>query len=146
MATYKKMLKNRRGDNIIPAFGGQIDSDDIADGAITSAKIADGAISTGDIANGAVTADKMGTNAFLKRNTAAGDANNIKETGLYYLASVTANAPDANSQIYQAIVIIAGGAGAEYGHQIFINLWNNNTYIRRVENGTWGAWRQFTLS
>ena len=29
MATYKKMLKNRRGDNIIPAFGGQIDSDDI---------------------------------------------------------------------------------------------------------------------
>ena len=40
MATYKKMLKNRRGDNIIPAFGGQIDSDDIANGAVTAGKIA----------------------------------------------------------------------------------------------------------
>jgi hypothetical protein len=41
MATYKKMLKNRRGDNIIPAFGGQIDTGDIADGAITPAKLSD---------------------------------------------------------------------------------------------------------
>lgn len=39
MATYKKMLKNRRGDNIIPAFGGQIETDDLADGAITTAKL-----------------------------------------------------------------------------------------------------------
>jgi len=49
MATYKKMLKNRRGDNIIPAFGGQIDTGDIADGAITTGKIADGAVTNAKI-------------------------------------------------------------------------------------------------
>ena len=54
MATYKKMLKNRKGDNIIPAFGGQIDTDDLADGAITTGKIADGAITTAKIADGAL--------------------------------------------------------------------------------------------
>lgn len=59
MATYKKMLKNRRGDNIIPAFGGQIDTGDIADGAITSAKIADGTIASGDIADNAITTAKI---------------------------------------------------------------------------------------
>lgn len=30
MATYKKMLRDRRGNNIIPAFGGQIDDGDIS--------------------------------------------------------------------------------------------------------------------
>jgi hypothetical protein len=59
MATYKKMLKNRRGDNIIPAFGGQIVGDDIADGAITNGKIADDAITTAKIANGQITIDKL---------------------------------------------------------------------------------------
>ena len=132
MATKYVTLKDSNGDTLYPQA--------------VATNLAPGSIDATEIADGAVTAEKMGTNAFLKRNIAAGDANNIKETGLYYLAGVTANAPDANSQIYQAIVIIAGGAGAEYGHQIFINLWNNNTYIRRVENGTWSAWRQFTVS
>lgn len=49
MATYKKMLKNRRGDYIIPAFGGQIETNDLADGAITTGKINDGAVTSGKI-------------------------------------------------------------------------------------------------
>ena len=132
MATKYVTLKDSNGDTLYPQA--------------VATNLAPGSIDTTQIANGAVTAEKMGANAFLKRNTSTGDANNVKETGLYYLTGVTTNAPDANSQIYQAIVIIAGGGGTEYGHQIFINLWNNNTYIRRVENGTWGPWRQFTVS
>lgn len=43
--------------------GAQVQTDDIADGAVTAAKLADGTISTGDIANGAVTSDKLASNA-----------------------------------------------------------------------------------
>lgn len=49
MATYKKMLRDRQGNNIIPAFGGQIDTGDIADEAITSAKA--GALETVNLSN-----------------------------------------------------------------------------------------------
>lgn len=53
MATYRKRLRNRNGDFIIPALNGDetgwIQTGDVADGAITGAKIASEAISLTDM-------------------------------------------------------------------------------------------------
>ena len=53
MATYRKRLRNRNGDFIIPALNGDetgwIQTNDVADGAITTGKIADGAVTNAKI-------------------------------------------------------------------------------------------------
>jgi hypothetical protein len=110
-----------------------VGTDEIEEGAITGNKIADGAITSAKVAADGYRHPKP---------SGLTDANNLTDTGLYYLTDIWQNAPDPGSQIYQAIVIMAYG----YGHQIFINLWDNNTYIRKCENGTWGSWQRFTLS
>lgn len=53
MATYRKRLRNRNGDFIIPALNGDetgwIQTNDVADEAITTSKIADGAVTNAKI-------------------------------------------------------------------------------------------------
>ena len=76
---------------------------------------------------------------FLKLKPAGvNDFNDIKTTGLYYLIGMTDNVPVPASQIYQAIVIIRD----DYGHQIAIDTWTNQTFIRKIENGNWGSWEK----
>ncbi len=76
---------------------------------------------------------------FLKLKPAGvNDFNDIKTTGLYYLTGMTDNVPVSASQIYQAIVIIRD----DYGHQIAIDTWTNQTFIRKIENGNWGSWEK----
>lgn len=76
---------------------------------------------------------------FLKLKPAGvNDFNDIKTTGLYYLTGMTDNIPVSASQIYQAIVIIRD----DYGHQIAIDIWTNQTFIRKIENGNWGSWEK----
>ena len=76
---------------------------------------------------------------FLKSKPAGvNDFNDIKTTGLYYLTGMTDNIPVSASQIYQAIVIIR----EDYGHQIAIDTWTNQTFIRKIENGNWGSWEK----
>lgn len=126
---------------------GTIATGDIADGAITTSKVADSNITTAKIADGAITSAKIAADGY-RRTQPSGltDANNLTDTGLYYLTEIWQNAPDPGSQIYQAIVIMAGGTGHRYGHQIFINLWSNATYIRGCYDGAWAEWHQFTVS
>lgn len=76
---------------------------------------------------------------FLKLKPAGvNDFNDIKTTGLYYLTGMTDNIPVSASQIYQVIVIIRD----DYGHQIAIDTWTNQTFIRKIENGNWGSWEK----
>lgn len=117
----------------------KINSANIADNAVTTAKIADGAVTTTKIADGAITKAKIAADGYRHAQPSGlTDANNLTDTGLYYLTEIRQNAPDPGSQIYQAIVIMASG----YGHQIFINLWSNAIYIRGCYDGSWGAWQQ----
>ena len=106
---------------------------------ITGSSLEDSAVSNKQIADGAITSAKVAADGY-RRTQPSGltDANNLTDTGLYYLTEIHQNAPDPNSQIYQAIVIVASG----YGHQIFINLWSNAIYIRGCYDGSWGAWQQ----
>lgn len=114
-----------------------VGTDEIEDGAITADKIADGVI----------TSEKMAADGYRHTQPRGlTDANNLTDTGLYYLTEIWQNAPDPGSQIYQAIVIMAGDTGHRYGHQIFINLWSNATYIRGFYDGAWAEWHQFTVS
>ena len=68
MATYRKRLKNRNGDTIIPALDGSITTGDIADGAITSGKLASNSVTTAKINAGAVTNAKIGSAAVKSAN------------------------------------------------------------------------------
>lgn len=114
-----------------------------ADGSIPTSAIADGAVTTAKIADGAITPEKMAADGYRHTQPSGlTDANDLTDTGLYYLTEIQQNAP-STSQIYQAIVILAGDPGHRYGHQIFIDLWSNATYIRGCYDGSWGAWQQF---
>ena len=76
-------------------------------------------------------------NFLISRPAGVHDFNDIKTTGLYYLVEMTGNVP-TTSQIYQAIVIIDNN----YGHQIAMDTWNNQTFIRKIENGNWSSWEK----
>lgn len=129
MATKYVTLKDSNGDTLYPQA--------------VATNLAPGSIDTAELADGAVTSAKMAADGYRHTQPSGlTDANNLTDTGLYYLTEIWQNAPDPGSQIYQAIVIMAG----RYGHQIFINLWSNATYIRGCYDGAWGAWQQFTVS
>lgn len=142
MATRYVTLKDSNGDTIYPQS--------------VIAQVANGEITTGLLADGAVTSDKIdwstvddiswsnfAPNGFIRVwHNSGGDFNTITNSGLYYLTAMTANVPSSGSQIYLAIVLMNGG----YGRQIAMDLWNNNTYSRRCENGTWGVWVKFQIT
>lgn len=113
-----------------------------------------GTIGTSQIANTAVTNSKIdwttvagqptgftrsniAANGFLSTFTTIADANDVKETGFYYLIGVNTNAP-SSSTIYQAIVV--SNSTQDYGHQIFMDVFSDDIFLRGMQGGNWGAW------
>lgn len=119
----------------------KIDGSNIKDGTVTSSKI-DWATIAGQPTG--FTRNNFDTNGFLKTLIETGDANNITATGFYYLIGVSSNAPDPGSQIYQAIVV--SNTTQNYGHQIFINVFTDDIFMRKMENGVWYSWRRFAFA
>ena len=130
------MLKNRRGDNIIPAFGGQIETDDLADGAITTSKIADSAITTAKIADGAITTAKIADGAVTKvgNSTVGGTA-----TPIYLnLGTPTAVSKPASGSWFKGVPDISSGGVMEVGKYIDFHNANGDTSDYAVRLQTQG--------
>lgn len=62
---------------------------------------------------------------------------NLLSTGIYYVATSTANTPDGRGGI-----CIVGAANSSTGVQLFVENSGSNSkaYLRTRSFGTWGSW------
>ena len=103
-----------------------------------------GSVSNSQLASGAVTTDKIADSGLLHTSVNTySNANDVVDTGFYYLIGITSNAP-SGSTIYEAIVIT--NSTHDYGKQIFMDVFSDGIWMRTMQGSSWGAWRAINLS
>lgn len=80
---------------------------------------------------------------FVPTQTAETDLNNVG-AGVWWANSSVANLP--TSTTYVILSMRYSSSGSNQGIQIAFRRSSDGTYIRRLNNGTWSAWKQFAYT
>jgi len=79
------------------------------------------------------------TDSVTNMNAQVGHTSTTQRSGHYTYSNPT-NSPNGDWVHWINHSGGSWGAGAEYGFQIAHGFWNNNMWVRKVNNGTWGTW------
>ena len=74
------------------------------------------------------------------------DIDTIKQSGTYGIFNATGTLPNGFSTTDNNIIIQCFMWDENWGRQILHDIRTNNSYSRNLNNGTWLAWKQITMS